>query len=251
MARGFLPATTSGLAKVWMIAILVVAGLAIRKSVALLWFAAHVSGLFLIFTSLWIGGFRHYGLVLIATIASLWLGMETGGKSRVTFLAIAMLNVSLALSIPLALKFAWSDFTKNYSGSREMARYILRSGHEGAEIAAHPPAQSAAVLPYLPRRMFWYPALGRSGSYMSWDADYRKAQSLPVERAAQAALSTFGDRPWLFLAASPLGRPEEHELTLLYATHQPLVEPRDAEPWPNDERYWLYGSRRMSPAPRR
>lgn len=241
MARAFMPAWESTWTIVWSAVLLIVVTLVIRKSRAgLVMLFVPLTALALIFTYLWVGGFRHYGLILTATIGALWLAGGSAAPSRLTSAAILMINVSLALSLPIAAQFAWSDLTKNYSGSKEMAKYLQSHGLDPMPIAAHPPAQCEAVLAHLRSRAFWYAALGEYGSYMKWDHAYRIAQATRVERAAAASAARFGNADWLFLSSAALPAPEQYGLILLYATHQPLVEPRDVLDRPNDERYWLY-----------
>lgn len=243
-ARAFLPAFDGAWTTLWALILLGVVFIAIRKNrgaVAL--FAVSHGALATIFTFFWIAGFRHNGLVLIATVAAIWLGADAAERSRLGPAAALMLNLSLALSIPMAIHFAREDFSKNYSGAGEMATYILRQGLAHADIAAHAPAQAEAVLAHLPRRTFWYAALGEDGSYMKWDRAYRVAMSIPVDRALSAAAARYRGRNWLFLSSAAIPRPERFGLELQYATRGALMEPRDEAPVPNDERYWLYRSR--------
>jgi hypothetical protein len=199
-----------------------------------------LTALAFIFTFLVLGGFRHFGLVLMITIAALWLAAPVARQSRAGMLVAVALNVVLAASIATAARYAYADLTRNFSGSRELAQYLIRQHLDRREIAAHPPAHCEAVLPYLPPRTFWYAALGESGSYLRWDRAYRVAQATAATRAAEMAAAHYGTRDWLFVSAAPLAQPEALGLKLLYATREPLVEPRDARPEPNDERYWLY-----------
>jgi hypothetical protein len=246
-ARGFLPWFESELARLWAIAVLALVLIAIRRSLpsVVIFVLSHV-GLALIFTYLWIGGFRHFGLVLVVTVLALWIALYDGAEeSRSRRVAVALLNVSLVLSIPMTLQFARADFTEAFSGSKEMAQFILRNGLENAEIAAHPPAHAEAVLAYLPKKTFWYAALGEPGSYMKWDRNYQRAMAQHSEPAAAATLEHYGERDWLFLTSRPLANPAEHGLTLVYQTRGKLIEPRDAAPLPNDEKYWLYRHARV------
>jgi hypothetical protein len=243
-AHAFLPSFESGWTTLWAIALLAAIAIAIRKSIAALaMLVIAQGGLAAIFTYLWIAGYRHHGLVLILTVTALWIGADAAQRSRTAPVVAVMLNLSLALSIPLAIRFARDDLTKHYSGSKEMAAFILRNGMANAAITAHSPAHTEAVLAHLPHRTFWYAGLGEDGSYMKWDRAYRVAMSTPAARAAGKAASHFRDRQWLFLSSTPLPDSERWGLTLLYATHEPLIEQRDEGPLRNDERYWLYRSR--------
>lgn len=241
-ARAFVPFSEAAPAKVAGIALLGLIAVAIRRNRGALWFLTiTLAALAFIFTYLWIGGYRHYGLVLIHVVAALWLAADAVDASRLRTAVAIALQLSLAVSILPAVRFAYADLTSAFSGSREMATYVL-DHHRNVEIAAHPPPQCEAVLPYLPRKTFFYAALGEPGSFMKWNRAYRVAIGMPAQRAAEAAAKHYGTREWLFLTASPLPSPDAAGLSLLYATHEPLMEPRDAAPVANDERYWLYGS---------
>lgn len=239
-SRAFIPSFSNGWTTSWAIACLAAVVVAIRKDIAALTLlACTLSVLALIFTYGWIAGFRHYGLVLMAVIAALWLAERSPGIVP----AMVMLNLSLLASIPAAIRFSVSDLRANFSASKEMAGYLARNGLETEEIAAHPPAQCEAVLPHLRRKSFWYAALGEYGSYMKWDKRYRIGQVTRTDAAALAAAQHFGGRDWLFLSSRPLPHPEQQQLTLLYATHEPVMETTDADGRPIDERYWLYRPR--------
>ncbi|HEU4889200.1 MAG TPA: hypothetical protein VFV49_15040, partial [Thermoanaerobaculia bacterium] len=175
-------------------------------------------------------------------MAALWLVAKPSDESRLSRIVAVALNITLASSIVMTVRFASADLTRNYSGSREMGQYIEQHHRAGIELAAHPPAHCEAVLPYLSRRALYYPALDESGSYLKWDRALRVAQATGAPVAAKRAARHYGTRPWLFLAAQPLAAPETFGLKLLYATREPLMEPRDSGQQRNDERYWLYGS---------
>ena len=243
-AGAFFPGFASSLATLAACVVLALIVLLVRRSAAALWLALlSFAGLAFIFTFLWIAGYRHYGLVLMTSMAALWLATTTSAEaSRLSTVVAIALNLALASSIALTIRFASADLTRNFSGSREMALFIEQHHPRDGELAAHPPAHCEAVLPYLSRRSLYYPALGESGSYLKWDRALRVAQSTRAAVAAERAAEHYGTRPWLFLSAQSLAAPETYGLKLLYATREPLMEPRDAQQQPNDERYWLYGS---------
>jgi hypothetical protein len=242
-SRAFIPSLSNEWTRLWAIVFMVAVIVAVRKSTAaLLMLICSCTALALIFTYLWVAGYRHYGLVLVAVMASLWLAGDTTG--RIAGPVLLMLNLSLLASLPAAIQFAWSDLQANFSGSKEMARYLSEHGLAAEEIAAHPPAQCEAVLAQLPRRQFWYAALGEYGSYMKWDRRYRIGQMTDAGTAAGASVQHFGNREGLFLSALPLPNPRQFGMTLLYATHEPLMARTDANTGPTDERYWLYRFKR-------
>jgi hypothetical protein len=243
IAAAFVPGAEGTLVRSWALALLVAVAASVRRNATALAMLTITIGLLaFLFTHVWLGGYRHYGLMLIAVVAALWLGSDSRSRARPA--VTAMLGISLLLSLPAGYRAVRDELTKSYSGAGEMARYIDSHGLAGRVIAAHPPAQTEAVLAHLPPRQFRYAALGRDGSYLQWDVANRKATARSANVAAEAAVKQLGPGRWLFLSAvQPLTAPERHGLTLLYATTGPLITPRDASRIPNDERYWLYEHR--------
>ncbi|MBV9495973.1 MAG: hypothetical protein JOZ54_17125 [Acidobacteria bacterium] len=182
------------------------------------------AALFFIYTFVYIGDLRHFGLLLMTMLFALWIG-----KPEKMVAVEAILCVSLAVSVVVAAITWRKEVTMGFSGSKEMAAHIPSGDHI---FAAHPPPMAESVLAYLPRdTRFWYPPLNRQGSYMEWDTRLPVATEVPNEIAAAQALRKFGADPrLLILTNGPLTNPK---LQLVYRNETRVW----AKP---DETYWLY-----------
>jgi hypothetical protein len=96
----------------------------------------------------------------------------------------------------------------------------------------------ASVLALLPRRTFWFPALAEEGSYMKWDAKYRRGREMPVGTAVALMKAQCPDwedprDPVLLLVNTPLPDAAAEGYRLLYST--------PGQPWlVEDEVFHLY-----------
>lgn len=213
--------------------LIAIAALAIGKCVAaqlFLW--GSLAFLSILYAFVWMGGVRHGGIVLLTVIGALWMArVDTplNGDRAVMLL----LSVALAVGCISSVR-SWSDDVRYpYSGAKELADYLRRTGLARYEIAAHRPPHGEAVLPYLPRKKFYYAGMQQYGSYMLWNAGYNRAYGMYDHQAAELAREHFGDRPFLLLLTRPLGRKADG-YRLLYTTAVPFRQ--------FDEQYFLYAS---------
>jgi hypothetical protein len=210
-----------------------IAALAIGKRIApqlFLW--GSLALLSLLYALVWMGGVRHGGPVLLAVIGALWIA-RVDGPLRHERAVMMLFAALLALACTSSLRMWIDDIREPYSGSKEMAEYLRRSGLDRYEIAAHRPPHGAAVLPYLPGKKFYYAGMQQYGSYMLWNAGYNRAYGMYDHQAAALAREHFGEKPFLLLLTQPLGRKAEG-FRLLYTTAMPFGH--------FDEQYFLYAS---------
>jgi hypothetical protein len=209
-------------------AVLVAVTYALRRSheaLVMLWLP--VIALAALYSFIWIGGLRHAGFFLVAAILAIWLG---GGLPRP---AVILFNLTLGVSCLIAARSWLVDYRFNFSGAKEMARFIRSQGLHQLPIAAHNLTQCEAVLPYLPKSRFWYAGLGEWGTFLKWDAAYERALDVRYSVAEARAREQFGGKPWLLLFNVEMPDPAAHGFRLLYSTRQVVFEK-------TDERYWLY-----------
>ncbi|HEX8252429.1 MAG TPA: hypothetical protein VF846_04700 [Thermoanaerobaculia bacterium] len=191
---------------------------------------ASLAALSFIYAFIWMGGARHAGLLLIVVIATLWLAV-LDGRLRAESELMALLAVPLAISCLLMPRVWLRELREPFSGAAEMASWLERNGHARARIAAHAPNRAQAVLPYLDRT-FFYPARGRDGSYMTWDAAHKRAQAMDDATAARIAREHLRGASFLLLLNAPLQN--AHGFQLLHATARPFGH--------RDEQYFLYAA---------
>ncbi len=111
---------------------------------------------------------RHYGILYSGLLFGLWLVPNQRGYKVI----LALIGICLILSLPVSYH-AWKyDYLYAYSSASEMGKFLSNPKYESAQLIGFPHAQSAAVLPYLKDKKFYYPNLDQVGSYMSWDQNF-------------------------------------------------------------------------------
>jgi hypothetical protein len=198
-----------------------------RSPEALALLAIALGGLFILYSFVWVGGFRHAGLVLVVVLAAVWIARDVELPA-----AALLLNGVLLISVAVAARAAISDVQAPFSGSREMASWMRANRLDRRPVAAHNLTQCEAVLAYLPPRTFWYAGLARDGSYMTWDSAFERALNVPYPVAEQRARVHFGRGDWLLLFNVEIPDPRSHGFRLLHVSPEPFEK--------TDERFWLY-----------
>ena len=204
-----------------------------RRRDALAFLALSLVLLEVLYVFVWFAGYRHAGLLLLCVILALWIARDV---PRAAFVAIGLSCLVLAI---FGVRMAAADVKMDFSGSREMGEFIAAHHLDRVEVAAHNFYACEAVLPYLPPKPVWYPALGRYGTYMHWNRDERVGVLMPNDVAVARAIGRFAPagRPWLMLLNAPMPPPFASEFQLVYATHGFVFRHPD-------ERYWLYAYQR-------
>lgn len=200
-----------------------------RRMVPLVFLLGSLVPLMLLFVYVWMGGFRHAGIVTVLAIAALWMA-RAYGPLRVERMATTVLAVAFAWSIFPAWT-AWTSETRwAYSGSRDAAAF-LETVTIDTELVCRTPL-SMAALAYLPGRRFWYAGIGDYATYVKWDAEFA-LQNVSIEtRVAQARRQLSGQK-WLLIADSELPPSLANRFRLRYRTERQI--------WVrHDEDYWIY-----------
>ncbi|HWW60449.1 MAG TPA: hypothetical protein VN181_03685 [Thermoanaerobaculia bacterium] len=188
--------------------------------------------LLLIYALVWIDGYRHTGLILLAVIAALWMAHAYEGNTKWMSRATILLGLSMLYCVIVATRYWAHDVNEPFTGAKEMAVFIRANHLDRYEIAAHLPPMIEPILPYLPGKRFYYPGLQQNGSYMPWDSYYNSSVRMPYGMAAADARNRFG-RTWLLLVNTRMGDPEKYGFHLVFTNVQPPFAK-------TDERYWLY-----------
>lgn len=207
-----------------------------RTPLVALFFAGTTLALTFLYVFVWFGGVRHAGLVLMVSVAALWMAREAFRPWRQV--AVAGLTIAFLWSAWFSRNLIRTDLREPYSDSREMADFIHARHLESFDYAVHQIAAGESVIAYLPQTMFWAPALGQRTSYLHFDRSYESSFQMPSETAVELAKAHFAGREpaekrWLLLLNAPLGDPAREGMELLYAT-------RGSSFGISDEKYWLY-----------
>jgi len=236
LGQAFVPYAPNAIAIVIGLAIIAATLLAVRRNRrALLLTIGALAGLSFIYSFVWVGGYRHYGFLLLLVVVSLWITARgaLAAEQKARTAALTLLTTSLAISA-IAAAMHWKlDVGEAFSGAREMGQYMATNHLDRLPIAAHNSTQCEAVLPYLTRRTFWYAGTGRDGSYMTWDRELERGLDTPYPVAERRALQHFAGRDFLLLFNVEMPDPATHGFRLLYETRRPIFEK-------TDEHYWLY-----------
>ncbi|HEX8171228.1 MAG TPA: hypothetical protein VF824_11865 [Thermoanaerobaculia bacterium] len=192
---------------------------------AFLW--ANLLFLFAVYAFVWMGGLRHAGLVLLVVMFALWIAERPLHAAAEALLAIALL-----VSTFVAAGYWWNETTQPFSSAKQMAGYLREHHLETMPIAAHRLTAAEAVLPFLPKRTFYYPGMHADGSYMLWNRQYNTGVLMDHRSALADAVQHFAGRRWLLLVDTPIASPEQYGFRLLYKTDYPFEK--------QDEHYFLY-----------
>ncbi|HYK03564.1 MAG TPA: hypothetical protein VE974_17540 [Thermoanaerobaculia bacterium] len=220
----------------WLLGALVIGGAALaigNRAAPQIFLWGSLALLSVLYGLVWMGGVRHGGPVLLAVLGALWLAQlerPLRAEGEVIWLVAAVLALACVSSVRMWI----DDVNQPFSGSKELAEHLKRTGLERQEIAAHRPPHGEAVLPYLlGGKKLYYAGMEQYGSYMLWNAQYNRAYGMYDHQAAELARRHFGERPFLFLVTRPLGR-NVPGYRLLFTTALPFAH--------FDEQYFLYAS---------
>jgi hypothetical protein len=199
-----------------------------RNAVPPLWLWTTLAAVLAVFVFLWMGGYRHAGIVLVLAITALWMA-DAYGPLRQERLAMAALTVALAMSIVPAYRL-WSEETRLlYGGGRLMARYVRANGLTNANFAGGALMWNSWLLDLPPVRL-WLAPRGEYGSFWKWE---QREGAPNAEEAIRAAQEHYRGQRWFLMLSRPVPKAFAAEFRLRYAT--PPLE------WgQRDERYFLY-----------
>lgn len=230
LGNAFFPGIPPLAAGIGAIVVLAFVVASLRKRVdALVMLAGSFVLLELLYVTVWFGGYRHSGMLLLATLLAIGMARD------LTRTATAALSIALLAGALFGLRAASADVKYDFSGSREMGQFIEAQHLDRLEIAAHHFFPCEAVLPYVPHKQLWYAATGRYGTYSNWDRVERAGDGMPYDVAVLRAIAFFAPRhePWLLLLNTPVPPRFAPQFRLVYATRGVVYRHPD-------ERFWLY-----------
>jgi hypothetical protein len=215
------------------VAIVLAAVWAIRRSrFALLVLLGSYAFFGYLFVFKWFGGLRHAGFVLLALLFALWIG----DRSK-SVLAWSLLTVALAASV-VGSVYVWRlDWQYAFSGAREMAEFINKSGMASYTIAAHSETTTSALCPWFDHP-FWFAGIEEFGTYSKWDSKFARGLEVSYPEAVRRVEAHFPDRSRVLLLLNvEMPVPEKNGWRLLYHNRRPQFANFD-------ESFWLYGALR-------
>lgn len=190
---------------------------------------------------------RHCGPLFGLAVFALWIGFLEWKKSRRKWPAwrrmpaLVSLEAVCLLSGYCAIGMLTLDRDLEYSAAKKAGIFLRDQGLWKRDLVAHRPAQTSAVLPYLPgHKQFYYPALKRWGSHMLWDRAYWDAYWADPDGVMKAIKEQFPkwndpDEGPVLVLCYEMANPEKQGFRLVYKT--------DSKVWAyGDEQYWIYVS---------
>ncbi len=185
-----------------------------------------------LFVFKWLGGFRHFGFVLIVLLFALWIGETTPRP-----LAWLLLTVALAVSVISAANIWRLDWQYAFSGAKEMAQFIHARGMAFHTIAAHSETTTSALCPYFDHP-FWFAGIEDFGTFSKWDGRFARGLEVTYPEAVRRVTARFPDRSKVLLVLNvEMPQPEANGWRLLYHNQR--------RQFANfDESFWLYGALR-------
>ena len=184
-------------------------------------------GLFYIFIFKHVGAVRHHGLILIMLIFTMWISRHYNNllkkpfeiTSKMTFSnpSMIIINACLALSLLYALYIQYAEYRYPFSGAKAMAAFIKRKQLDNYTVIAHQSFGAIALLPYLPKKSFWYAGIKEYGTFITYNTKYLAGKAISNEQVISRIEQTFSNKSQLLLLlTSPLDYPESHGFRLLH-----------------------------------
>lgn len=195
-----------------------------------------------IFTFKHVGDLRHYGLILIFFLFVWWIDIIESPKRKKWLEDVNQASAFIVLITFMLISAGYSFYLYNYnrhrnfSGSYEMAQYLLNNPQLlQQEIAAFPSYSGSALLPYLTNKNFYQLETFREGTFLTWDNIFVLGQSSPYYFLKEEMKKYYLKKDntlneILFLTIIPPGL--DPELELIYQNSKETVK--------KDEFFYLY-----------
>lgn len=188
-----------------------------RNAIPLLFLYACGTAMILVYVFVWMGGIRHAGLLLVLVLSSIWIA-DAYGPFRREQLLMAALAVSLAYSVIPAARSWVLETRYAFSGSREVADFLIDSGlTEHAVLVSHPMFWTSPLV-YLPGTPICDPAEGRCRTYSRWLRRDYELSKIPRERVLEMAEEQFAGQRWIYITHAEIPLPKRDEYRLLFRT---------------------------------
>lgn len=188
-----------------------------RSFVPLVFLYVCGTAMLLVYIFVWMGGIRHAGLLLLLVISAVWIA-EAYGPYRQERLLMAALAVSLACSIVPAVRSWVLETRYAFSGSREVADFLIETGlTKDAVLVSHPMFWTAPLV-YLPGTPICDPAEGRCRTYSRWLRRDYELSKIPRERVIEMAEEQFAGQRWVYITHTEIPEPRRARYRLLFRT---------------------------------
>lgn len=174
---------------------------------------------FLLISSLWLfyifstklsGSWRHEGLLLVFIVFSIWINscyQNNNRQEELRFKIDNFLKIFLTLALCINTIFGLNTIKKeiqnNFSGTKELANFIINNHLENNEIACYRSWRASGISPYLPKTHLWFIDRQEYGTYFILDDVFqKKGDSLTEEEVLSITKSKY--KEVLLLLNEPL-----------------------------------------------
>jgi hypothetical protein len=167
---------------------------------------------------------RHYGLIFMLFIFSLWIAkrgeaLGTGpGRARVSRILGAALSALLLLHVIGTMVASYFELRHDFSASKKMALYLKGMSfirRSDTFIASYPSPAASSILPYIEKRYsrFYFIEYQGYHSFSTWNKTYWDSYSLSTDKVIErleAAVANKGYRDVLLITNAKI---EEEKLS--------------------------------------
>ncbi len=219
--------------------------LLLRQTKPLFLLFCGLSGIFYILGFRYTGVARHYGALFMVFLAVYALADNykdeavfflKGLRQDLTKYGTWVLCFAIVIQLASSVSAYRDDITGMYSGSKEVAEYIIDNHLTDRIIVGQQALAASAVLPYLPgHKPFYYAECERYGTYYVFDSCFIKEKLLYSPGfGVTAAHDHFKDKldKIVFLFNHPVEQQLNQFLDLNFSTSEMPIR--------SDERYYIY-----------
>lgn len=203
------------------IAVLLATAWLLGKSWVQLLHVSWVAWLYFIFTYKYPGGFYHGEMMMPYTVFILWMWYNTRALERAKNMAFRVL---VCLLVPILAASAattpyeyYTEYRRDYSGSKDMANFIVKNGLAHHNLAYVTCYSMTSVMAYLPDTESWMVGQDRHSHYLNWNYLYDACQNMPMKDRLQRVKEQYNDQ-MLILSELPLENNGVLPLKLLHAS---------------------------------
>ncbi len=133
------------------------------------------------------GALRHHGFLWVFWVTTLWWAIDTGALTRKR--ATVLLMPTIVAGLIGAVIAGWWDWREPFSAAKSVSEQIREQGMDGLPLVGGCDFAASGVAAFLPNGRLYYPAKNGDGSYVIWDLDRLRQNSLTDRDLALTTLA--------------------------------------------------------------
>ncbi len=151
------------------------------------------------------GAVRHHGFLWVLLVAAVWLALARGVPPQPV---MGVLAPVLAAGVAGGATAAWHDVKAPFSGARCAAERIVSAGLADLPVVGGVDYAASGVAAFHPQGRVYYPARGQWGSFIIWDFQRLRQDTLTPAEAVEEGRVVDEGRGFVVVLNSPLPEPE-------------------------------------------